>query len=301
MIYPYLRLEAPGLDPLVIDLDAGYEGVRLDLGDAVTREVVELAPDADGTVDSTAHIGARNVTLAVNVAPSSGLWAAVRRLKAFTHPRVRPTLYVQQTADAPMQMIGLRRSQWSDPIGEAPRWNGLSEESERPVVVQWVAPLGILESAELHMVQVYAAGTSLSGRTYPVGGRAYPRTYPASTPQGLLSVFHDGTTDAYPVLRLYGPINAGVPAAVTIENVTQGKTIALANIEVAASDYVEIDTRSHTVRRNSDPTLSLYGKLNFAATSWWSLSPGDNLIRFRPATYTVALTAAQIIWRDADL
>src|SRR6185436_12976530 len=114
-MYPTLRLEAPGLDTLVLDPYDGWIGTAFDPGDAETRAVTDPAPDADGTIDSTSFTGARAVTLRVDlVATSLSLWEMRQRLRAFTSPAIRPTLYVQFAPDAPEQRMVLRRSQFND-------------------------------------------------------------------------------------------------------------------------------------------------------------------------------------------
>lgn len=292
MIYPYLRLEAPGLDPLVIDVDAGYEGATLDLGDAVVRDVTEDAPDADGTIDTTQYVGARNVTLAVNVT-SASLWTTVQRLRAFTHPRLRPTLYVQQSAEAPLQQMTLRRSQWSDVIGGSERANGYDQDSDRAVTVQWVAPLGILESADLNVATANASGGGVEGgRTYD---KTFDFTYIGGSVIGETTVTNDGTVDAWPLLRVYGPCTDPV-----LRNQTLGLQLAFSGLTVNAGEFVEIDTRARTILYNGDPTNGRYQYLSFATSAWWPLAPGENVIRFTPATYT-APSYLEITFRDAWL
>jgi hypothetical protein len=292
--YPIVRLEAPGLTPLVLDPGAGLYGQSLDLGDAATREVVDDAPDADGTDDNTAHVGARSITLALIVSPDSALlWSLRQQLRAFTHPALRPTMFVQQSSDAPEQQVTLRRSKFSEVLGSTDREAGSIDPTPIVVTAQWVAPTGILESVALHDVSGFAAGTTLAGRAYSL---TFSRVYPASDPGGTINVANAGTADAYPVIRLYGPCTEPV-----IRNVTQGKALFFAGLTLAGGEFIEIDTRAKTILFGGDPTNSRYDKVVFPSSAWFTLSPGVNVLRFNPATFTASSSFAEILWRDAYL
>lgn len=292
-VYPIVRLEAPGLEPLILDPAAGIFGQTLDLGDPITRVVANDAPDADGTIDTTAFTGARNVTLNVILNPDAGLWALKQRLRAFTAPRLRPTMFVQETADAPEQQITLRRSQFSHVIGDGPQPASSSDPGTATITVQWVAPLGILESVEEHVAVVYAAGTGAAvGRIYPL---TFPRVYPPSPVLGVGTIVNAGNTDAYPLIRIYGPLTEPV-----FDNITQGKTFTFAGLTLLAGEFIEINTRTKTIYANGDSTISRYDKLVFPTSQWWTLSPGINLVRLHPATFTEGVSMAQLTWRDAS-
>lgn len=292
-LYPIVRLEGDGLDTLLIDDSIGIYAQALDLGDAVTRVVAIDAPDADGTIDTTTFVGARNVTLSVILYPDVDLWDLRHRLRAFTAPRLRPIMYVQLAVGAPEQRIQLRRSQYSDIIGDGPRAATQRDPEAAVITVQWVAPLGILESTDLHVVNIYASGGATAGRTYSL---TFSRTYPASAAIGSGIAHNSGNVDAYPLIRLYGPLTEPV-----IDNDTQGKSLTFVGLTIAAGDFLEIDTRAKTILLNGDPANSRYDKLSYPASEWWTLSPGDNSIRFHPATYTEATTVAELSWRDAYL
>lgn len=281
-----LRLEADELETLALTTAAGYVVEAFDLGDAVTREVAENAPDADGTIDTTQHTGARAVTINLNLLPDvDALSTMVNRLRAYTSPRIRPRLFVQFEAGSPELMLTLRRSQFSSPV---------SGTAHAPITVQWVAPSGILESATLHSAAVQASD---EGSEPGVGfDWDFSLDFTDSPPIGTLAVANAGTTDAYPLLRLYGPCTGP-----RIANVTQGKTLDFdAGYVIAAGHFVEIDTRAKTIRLDGDAAASVYDELDFPASAWWSLSPGDNEIRFYPVSFSTPSYAA-VEYRDAYL
>lgn len=285
MSAPAVRLEADGLDPLVLDPYAGYVVRSLDFGDAATRSVVDDAPDADGTIDTTRFTGARVVQLTVALVPVAATKEAMRRrLRAFTAAGLAVYMYVTLD-DLDEQRIQLRRSKFGNVIQHP----GLAD-----CVVQWVGPLGILESSELHSAFVYASDpTPPGGRTYPL---TFPRVYPAAGPTGVVIVNNAGDATAYPLLRLYGPATEPI-----IENLTQDKLLEFDSLTINAGEFLEIDTRAKTILLNGDPTAPAYDKLLYPNSAWWTLSPGDNEIKYRPATFTAATTVAEVVWRDAYL
>lgn len=284
--HPRFRLEADGLEPLEIDCGA-IAGVRFDLGDAVTREVVMDMPSAHGTIDTTEFTGSRVVTLEVLVDShiSGGTrWALTQQLRKFTHPRLRPRLFVQfGDADAEL-MLTLRRSQFSDTWGPA-------DAGRSNVVVQWVCPSGIIESAEEHTASASASATApILGRTYD---REYNRTYiTGSAPQGSVMVTNAGDTDAYPIIRLYGPWSG----TTTISNDLTEKDLILSGQTVLTGDYIELDTRNKTIRHNG--TDDRYSALVYPGSQWWTLVPGEQRIRFSPGAFN-APAYAELLWRDA--
>jgi hypothetical protein len=279
------RLEADGLTTLLLDPYSGYVISALDLGDAETRDVVDPAVDADGTDDTTEFTGARTIILQVQLVPSSTRTkqSMRTRLRAFTHPRLRPVLYFQLD-DEVEQRVELRRSQWSNIVQNA----GFAA-----VVVQWVAPNGIIESATLHDVTANASGTgSEGGRTY---SKTYDKTYTGGAIVGSASVVNAGTADVYPLLRVYGPCTDP-----TIENITTGKELVFAALTINAGDFLEVDTRARTIRYNGDPADSRYDKLDFPGSEWWALSPGTNLVRLNPVTFSSPSNLV-VEYRDAWL
>jgi phage-related protein len=139
-------------------------------------------------------------------------------------------------------------------------------------------------------VYAVAAGAAV-GRAYSL---TFSRTYPASPVLGSGSFVNAGDDDAYPLIRIYGPVTEPV-----LDNNTQGKSLTFAGLTLSATEYLEIDTRAKTILLNGDTANSRYDKLVFPTSDWWWLSPGINLIRFHPATFTDGVTLAELTWRDA--
>jgi hypothetical protein len=282
MTAPVVRLEAAGLDPLELDPYQGYVVTALDLGYPTVRTVVQDAPDADGTIDTTSFVGARYVNANITLNPVAATKEQMRaRLRAFMSPKLRPTMFVALDGEAEKQLT-LRASLWS---------NLIQNPAYATVAAQWAAPYGILESADQHSATVLATGQGVEGgRVYDL---EYDRTYIGGTVIGETIISNAGDADAYPLIRMYGP--ATDP---TLRNVTQDRALVFTGLTIGAGEFVELDTRAKTIRYQGDPTDSRYSTLDFPASSWWTLSPGLNTIRFLPATYT-APAQAELVWRDA--
>lgn len=129
--------------------------------------------------------------------------------------------------------------------------------------------------------------------TLPEGavGLTFPLTFPlvfGATTSGVVNVTNDGNFETGPVLRIDGPVTDP-----RCENVTAGRTIEL-DIDIAAGDFVEIDTEAHSILLNG--TASRYSALT-PDSQWWNLAPGENEIRFRAgSTGSARMT---VTWRSA--
>src|SRR5690606_25267582 len=129
----------------------------------------------------------------------------------------------------------------------------------RQLTVQWVAPLGILESADLHSALARPSSTDPpDGREYDL---EFDREYPSAEPSGSVLVVNAGNVDAYPVIRIYGPCDD--PG---LEH-ESGAVIEFDGLSVAAGEYVELDVRARTIRYLSNPADSRYSDLKFPTSS----------------------------------
>ena len=261
----------------------GYVVRRYEFQGGAPRGVATLAPNADGSIDTSSYAGAGAITIALrlprSVTPFTSRWTAV---KAFTHPRLRPTLTVDYEDGTPVVQATL---------SQGTATGGIEAPTHRDLVAQFVVPSGVLESAALHTSSVNASGDGTAGRTYDL---VHDRTYPTTTPSGEVLVMNAGDRDAYPLLRLYGPWSG----VTRIENRLTDQALVFDGESVTAGDFLEIDTRERTILLNGDPANNRYHRLSFPASAWWTLRPGAQRIRFVPTTFTVPANA-RIIWRDA--
>ena len=292
-MFPTLRLEAPGLVPLTFTPDEGWYVELVDLGHPEIREVSTSATDADGTIDTTELIGARDIVVTGTMIDDVDTLDEMRdRLRMFMAPRLRPVLYVAAVGK-PERRAVVRGVRMPD------RVIGRGWDSFQAV---FRAPFGILESAELHEASAFPSGEGAElGRDYDL---TFDRTYPTSPVLGSRTVVNAGTIDAYPVLRIFGPVGAAPgadpqgPDTTTIRNLTTGKNLVFEDLVVAAGDYCEIDTRRKTIRINGLPEQSRYDRLKFPDSRWWTLVPGENELRFSPETSS-GVAELRILWRSA--
>lgn len=264
-VYPSIRLEAATLDDLTIDTDGGFYGQRLDLGDPITRDVAINRPGANGTIDTTMLIGARTVTLSVILADDTDLWALRQSLRAFTHPTLRPYMFVQLSSTAPELRIRLRRSQYNDVIGEGWRPSSAADPDAAYVTVQWVAPDGVLEDDEQHI--------DIDPATSEVATNA-------------------GTFSAFPTIAITGP--AENP---TIRNDTTGMILAF-TVNLGSGDTLIVDTATKTIV--DEHGQDCYSLLDLTVSRWWTIEPGVNDIIFDATTHSSPATTV-VTWRDTYL
>lgn len=283
MALPSLRLVAQGLGELDFDPYEGWIIQSFDPGFPIVRESVEDAPDADGTVDSTHLSGARVCTLSLVMSPFDGdIDAMERRLKAFLNPRLRPTLYWRRNSLAEERQATVRAMPYAGPVDFG---------DETTAIAQWVVPSGLFESADLQTVEVAASDEGVDGITLEL---ALPFVFPAANPSASVEVTNYGDRQAYPLIHLHGPWSGEA----RVQNMTTGREIVIDGENVAAGNYLAIDTRKKTVLLNGDPSNSRYNRLVFPDTQWWAIQPGTQRLRFlaetaaAPARMLVAFRSA---------
>lgn len=132
------------------------------------------------------------------------------------------------------------------------------------------------------------------------GGFAAPVVAPIYVQDGTVAadrpgwVTNAGDADAWPIIRISGPC-----ADVTVIHVPTGRTLAMPTLNLAAGQWVEIDTRPgyRTVTRenggNASATLSLTSRLDL-----FSLPPGTSEMRWTAFDNTNT-ARLRLTWRDA--
>ena len=261
--------------------------LELDVPLPVMVEDVEQRTDSDGTDDHTAIHGSRAVSMAFR-ALDDGLDAVIAELGAFMHPGMRPYLHVANTE----WIDGERRLRLRAAQGGAPVAGPLYPYA-RDVQVQWVAPSGVWEASRETEFAVNAdAGTA--GRVYPM---QTPRTYPPAMSAGLTLHANPGSTFSHQVTRLYGPC-----VGPRLTNETTGETLSFTSeLQLAAGDYLEVDTANRTAFLLSDRDASRLNYLDFLTSKWWRLAPGLNQIRYHPLGEVDAGCAAYVTYTPAWL
>jgi hypothetical protein len=256
---------------------------EIDFGWPDVRTVADDRTDADGTQDTTERHGARAVTLTLKLIGETRL-QDLDALRAFCHPRQRPVLTVGTSGWVEPRRVQLRPGPQTAPLRG-------QDGAHIPVQVGWIAPDGLLEAVTASELTVAPSGNAKTGISYPV---SYPVSYEVSTSGGPVTVTNAGNTSVSPVVRMYGPCSGPVIS------VDGGGALSFPTLTINAGDYVEVDFRERTVLADGRASLSRLGTLDFASASWWRLLPGDNLVRYSPASYSGA-AAAVVMWRDSWL
>ncbi|MFE3004248.1 MULTISPECIES: phage distal tail protein [unclassified Streptomyces] len=136
-----------------------------------------------------------------------------------------------------------------------------------------------------------AANASASVRTITGTGRAYG----SAGESGRLSVTNNGSADAYPVLRLDGPV-----ANPAVEQVNTGAGITL-DATLADGEYVLIDTRTRAVLyMGTSPRRSWVR----AGSVWPTLPPGTSTFAYRGSALPGSPGQSSLLtitWRDTSL
>jgi hypothetical protein len=259
-----------GVEVLNLGIDESFILRSLDLGFPEVRDFAEAIPGMDGEVDTTAHVGARAITAEVTVS-QSGTGPLVDRLAAVMHPGARYWLYVGRTDWPGERRILARGASFACPPG-----------SIRTAQMGFRCPSGLLEDAQEQSV-------TLAPQGQPAGGMSFPVSFSMSFDPGLVPgaalITVGGTVPVAPVIDIYGPCTDPL-----VRVVNTGAQMRLRG-DIAAGDFVRIDTAARTILRNNDPNYSVYGQLDFASSSWPTLPVGQMWVVFSPASSSGACQA----------
>lgn len=279
-----VRLVA-GDQEMVLLPRAGLREVLLDVPYPDVREDTEQRTDDDGEDDNTTYHGATSLTIELIATRTPA--AFEDELARFMHPRLRPVLVVRDDEWPQARRLRLRASNRSAPRGvELP-------QNMRRIQAQWRVPDGVWEGADLQTVPVAADIPTQIGMTFPM---TFPIAFSATLASGATLLLNGGTTPSHFIARLYGPC-----VAPRLVNETTGEEIRFGPaLELAAGEYVEIDTRRRSADFLSLPGASRLEDLEYGPTSWWRIEPGDQLVRYAP-TEAQAGAVAEIEYRSAWL
>ncbi|WP_420169005.1 phage distal tail protein [Streptomyces violaceoruber] len=132
---------------------------------------------------------------------------------------------------------------------------------------------------------------SSSVRTLTGAGRVYGD----AGQSGRLSAFNGGSSPAYPVFRLDGPV-----ANPSIEQVTTGAGLTIDGT-LQPGEWLIIDTRTRAVLLNGSSPRRSWVR---AGATWPLLQPGDNTIAYRGSALPGAPGQPSLLtatWRDTSL
>lgn len=267
-----IRLEQQGRPPLELTAENGYFVSRLDLGYPVVRPVVDDRPQASGTDDRTRFHSSKIVT--IDLVARGDRTEKTEELGPFLVPFARSFLFYPAGNGLERRILIRARDRtapWDGPPGK------------HRIIAQFEAPNGTAETADLGQAVATATTAVEPGLTFDL---TFDVLFPLSTPVGATVVTTIGDALCPPVARLFGPcVNP------RIENVTDpdvdGRAKRLQfNITLGAGEFLEVDFRERTVKLDGNPRRDRYSTLDFTESNWWTLRPGDNLVRYFPEDFS---------------
>lgn len=128
----------------------------------------------------------------------------------------------------------------------------------------------------------------------------YPEDYPKDFGGGGGEVVavNDGSADAYPLVRFYGPTDGGTVTSVALRNVTTGQTQRVVTT-VSAGQILTVDNEAH-VTGSGGQVVGLGGSTRYGAWQQprvpFALPPGESILRYE-AEGTSAETKCVVTWR----
>lgn len=281
------------LDGQALDLSdyatTGIYVAKVDIGAPAVREVLSDLPDRSGTLDQTAHVGARLITLSGQIIASAAAGTRqqiLARLTRYCYPGSRPTLTVALNDDIPRR-IGLRPDQCAAPIDRPGRC---------PFAASWKAPDPRFYDLTAHTVTTYPPVSGTQGRGYDL---VFPRVYPAGWGgAGYTTVLVAGDFPTWPTHRLYGPATNPTIRVLADPGAVEASEIAFSSLTLDNNDYLDIDTQARAVWLNGNRALDRYSTIDVTKTHWAPLTPGYQSIVLAAAGFAQPMQL-ETTWSDA--
>lgn len=252
-------------------------------------------PRNDGSIRSLDYVTARTIAFTLALGETSDTdyetrWAAIRA--AFLPSRAtdlpltfkRPGMVERFVNARPIQLI------------RAEEYKAFNQIGHPPVVLRAVDPRIYASDSQLVTATVFAA--SSGGMDWAVTN--WPVDYTGAT-QNLSSAVNNGTADAYPLIRFYGP-TVGTCTGVTLTNLTNGDVLTV-NTTITSGQILTADMTAAVTGANS-LIVSLDGTNRYGSwavpRSAFRLSPGSNSLKFQ-VTGTSTDMIANLTWYDTWL
>lgn len=244
--------------------DLGIYVKSLDFGFPEIRENTQANPGADGVTDYTTLIGARAVSVEIQLNAESPA-SAEDELARWLAPRLRPQLFFTFEG-TPEKYFNLRASNMS---------RALSMENLRSrtgvKLLQWVCPDGVAYATDATIATITGYSDS-DGLVFPI---TFPITFDLAAATNTITINTGSNYTTYPIFRIYGGVSNPV-----ITNSTTGRTVTYSD-DIDSTKYVEIDIRANTATEVDISSGTTHNVLtSVSEMDWWLLEPGDNDIVF---------------------
>jgi hypothetical protein len=268
----------------------GYFCTKLDLGSPTMREVVDNRPDQHGTIDRTALLGSRVVTIELTALAGAGarIDQVASAFAPFMDPAARPVLhYVLDRLDNPERVLPLRSSAFAWPI---------VGPYQRDVQLTFVAPDPVVRSPVVRQASAWAGMAGGPGRTYDL---TFDRIYPPAAGMAITGfAANAGDLAAQPVVRVHGP-----GSHLLVDFWEASTTLVFdPTYTLGVGHYVDVDSLHRTVI--DDAGVSCYEHVewtNGARAALWPVIPVGGTHFSMSADGGSGITQAQVFWQEAYL
>ena len=260
-----------GSSTLDLTPENGFSIRDFNMGFPVVRSVMDARPNIDGMDDRTRFFGSRVVSLDVDL--TGNKFDRLDQLAPFMLPSARPYLVFDDAAQP--RRVRLRSSEETAVI--------TAPTNVQRVLLQWVAPDGVAETVAQASVNVFATVGVSPGFTFDLD---FDLVFPNASPSGRTDVATVGNARCYPVMQLWGPcVNPKIDNLQDVDDSGVTKKLAF-NITLSAGQYLEVDTRSRTVLLNGNANQTRYATLDFSLSTWFTLAPGNNFVKYFPDSFS---------------
>lgn len=268
----------------------GFEGFDARTSDA------DL-PRGDGAIRGIDYVAPRLVTFELAVIELTGGTTTYEQYWTMIREAFRPS----RTADLPLTFArpGMpERFILARPVSliRVETYRRYNTVGFPPIALRAVDPRIYSVALGSENMPVYAA--TQGGTEFPVV--EFPVDFTGGG-QSELVVTNDGTADAYPLMRFYGPV-VGTCTGVTVTNSTTGQTFVVST-PITTGQILTADMEA-AVTGAPRLVISLGGAGRYGAWALprepFVLAPGSNTLRFQ-VTGTSTDVAANISWRHTWL
>lgn len=247
-----VRLSAEGLDTVDLnDPSDGLVNTSIEVSSPAARDVAYDRAADDGNVDHTSYVGARAITVAVDLRTRPHTRQdLVDRLAPFMHPARRLWIH-----------YGSRRI-WVRPVDSPLAW-----QNPASVPLAWQfrtvgAPWWLGEDRTIDLAPLPPP----PGRTYPL---TFDRTYPATT-STTADLFNAGSHEADWTWTIEGPARRPM-----LRNETTGEVVSLKGLDLLEGQTAVVTRATRTVLVDG---ARRFGAVDQAATTWWPIPRGQSSV-----------------------
>jgi hypothetical protein len=268
-----------------VDHHEGLEGFDTRISDSDQ-------PRGDGGIRGLDYVAPRTVAFTVALGETSDTsyearWAALRA--AFLPSRSADQALTFKRPGMVERFVNCRAIQ----LTRVEQYLSFDQVGHPPLVLRAVDPR--IYSSTQYSANATVFATLGGGMDWPVVNWPIDLT---GGLQNLLSVTNNGTAEAYPLIRFYGP-TVGTCTGVTLTNITNGSVLAISTT-VTTGQILTADMTAFVTGANSS-VIDLSGSSRYG--SWtvprtpFSISPGNNTLKFQ-VTGTSTDCICNLTWRD---